>query len=553
MGKSSPQQQPLPDPKKIAQADAEANRITNITPWGSTLYLQRKPGGFPSGFGGTGGGGVQTDNAISGGYNTSPLATNDSGYIDSVPFRSLSGDPLDPLREPTHLSPAQVSQNQDIFQNLKKNSQGQYYAPGGGNYGDATLAQIAGSMGLQMAPSFDEAYYGFDGGDGSTGTGFGLAGGGGSGNNQFVDENGNLVGFDGVNIPEGYDVLGDQVVKFIESENQRKIRIAQERAAESIATGLDTRIKSLPTGEFDTSGFTDVPDYDLSQLGAAPGALTQAGLPGLLDFDISQLGDAPGMLSNAGLTSLLDPTTADRKRYEDAYMDRFNRMTDPIRNREEEQLRQSLANRGQTVGNAGFDREIELLYDAVNRGDADAISQAILAGGSEMQRDADLISRNRAQMFGERGDIFAAGEGARGNRLNELAFMGDNAARNRSTVFGERGAVVQGAEAQRAARERELLTRGNYGLAKRGQEFGEASFKRSLPWNELASAMSGSQIAMPSGMIPQVNVPNVDVAGIYGMTNAAANQRYGHQAALQASGNQALGNAASAAMMMAML
>jgi hypothetical protein len=452
MGKSTPEAPQIPDPVKTARAEAEINRISQITPTGNTLYLRRLGGGSSapnfSGSNYTGGGGGS----------------------------------------PTALSPDQQLQIDKKQRELTlKNHQG---------WGPGEEARVRQELADLKAPTYS---------------------GGGSSNASYGGS-----GFDnlGLNIPEGYDLMGDQVAMLQESPNQRAIRLAQEQASTKAAQALSMRIDALPTGEFAPSGLPDIPGYNVDDLGAAPGALNTSGLTDFNDVDLSALNDLPGIDSET------------RKRVEDAWMTRAFGLVNPQRDREEEQLRQRLANQGFATGSEGYGTEMDRFLDANNRQDTDLSAQAILAGGSELEREFGLASARRSQMFGE-----------------DTTMAGIDAAR-RAQEFGERGAVLSSAEGQRSARSLELMNASNFGLANRSSKFNEEAYKRSLPFNELAATIGGSQITPPA-QANQISTPQVG----YGQHMAAQQnaQMARYQGEMQA--NQGLqqglfglaGNAAMAA------
>jgi len=143
---------------------------------------------------------------------------------------------------------------------------------------------------------------------------------------------------------------------------------------------------------------------DQSLLGAAGSAIP--GIQNLLN----------NPLSLQGLPDLPGDVGAYRGDAEKAFYDRTAGLLNETFGRQEEQLRQRLANQGFQSGNEGFNQELGLFNQ--RRGDTfeNLARDAVLFGGQEASRQLSDQARLRSQLFGEQGAL-------RGNQFNELASL----------------------------------------------------------------------------------------------------------------------------------
>lgn len=162
-------------------------------------------------------------------------------------------------------------------------------------------------------------------------------------------------------------------------------------------------------------------------------------------------------------TSYVDDFSVDRKRVEDALMQRLA----PSLEAQSADARANLLNQGLRAGSTAYDRGI----DEVNRTATDARLATILAGGEEQSRLADL-SRNQA--------IF-------GNTAKQQNFQNVNAVRN--------------------------------------QALQEQFALRNQPLNEISALLSGSQIRDPNFV--NANMPNIPTVDYAGLVNENYNQKLG--------------------------
>lgn len=183
---------------------------------------------------------------------------------------------------------------------------------------------------------------------------------------------------------------------------------AQQNAARILAEQLAGRVGALPSGPIDLSGLPN--------------------LPGVNDF------------------------SEDASRLESATFERARGLLDPVFQREEERLRQRLANQGLPQGSEAFSGDLGVFNDKRNEAYTNAALDAVQAGRAEQSR-----------------------------------------------LFG-------------------------LGSAARGQGFQEAAYQRSLPFNELAAAISGSQIGTPNPT--QTPTAPIDVVGPYQMQQNAQMAAY---------------------------
>ena len=147
------------------------------------------------------------------------------------------------------------------------------------------------------------------------------------------------------------------------------------------------------------------------QLGLDSGLLGAAGsaLPG-----IQGLINSP--LNTQGLPALPGDVGAYRGDVEKAFYDRTAGLLNEQFTRDENRLRQTLANQGLQSGGEAFNSEFGLFNQ--RRGDtfSNLARDAVLFGGQEASRQLSDQARLRSQLFGEQGAL-------RSNQFNELAAL----------------------------------------------------------------------------------------------------------------------------------
>lgn len=212
-------------------------------------------------------------------------------------------------------------------------------------------------------------------------------------------------------------------------------------------------------------------------------------------------------LGNAGpiTTTYGTDFSQDRQRVEDALMSRIN----PRLEQDRAALDARLANQGIVPGSEAYNREI----DRFNQGATDARMQAILAGGQEQSRLADLEAQRagfqnaaQAQAFGQglTGASFAnqAAQQMFGNMMDAQAFNNQTAQQGFANQMGQY-------DAQNAARATAL---------------NEMFALRNQPINEIVALLNGSQVQSPQFNINQpASMPYVDNAALI---NQNYQQRY---------------------------
>lgn len=113
-----------------------------------------------------------------------------------------------------------------------------------------------------------------------------------------------------------------------------------------------------------------------------------------------------GPLSFDGLPSLSNDFSADRQRVEGSIYDKFDRRMSDQFGREQEDLKQYLANRGIPMGSERYNKEMEELSRRQNDARLDAQSQAIQMGGAEQQGLFNMNLAGRQQGINERSYLF---------------------------------------------------------------------------------------------------------------------------------------------------
>lgn len=249
-----------------------------------------------------------------------------------------------------------------------------------------------------------------------------------------------------------------------------------------------------------------------SAMGQAPNF---AGLPGLMGAPgIVQTAQAGQGINGVAPTpgALTQDFSADRDRTVQALMSRIA----PDQAAARARMDTGLANRGIDLGSTAYQRA----NDLQGRQENDARMSAQLAGGQEQARLQALAMQAQGQQFNQ---------GLAGAQFGNQA---------QAQQFGQ--------QAQQDQLINALLGRNAaFNNQSRTQGIEEEAYRRSLPFNELASLRSGSAVAMPnfgsyysSGTQP---APIMDAAIAQGNANSAANGQ------AQSGINAALGGAASLA------
>jgi len=298
------------------------------------------------------------------------------------------------------------------------------------------------------------------------------------------------TGTQSITAPDGtvYDVPQYSAEVALSDDAQAAVdaNIGASRNMAELARRQSRRLnKFLRGGGIDVSGLPKAGSIDAV---TAPEYSGPSGVS--LDYQ-SRIADAGDITRSYG-TDFSD----DRRRVERAMMHRMN----PQIERDRESLRTSLANQGIREGSAAYDRAMSRVGEQAN----DARIQAILAGGQEQSRLADLEARRakfenaaQAQAFGQNSAQATMANSAL-DRRNAMQFglsEADNAAQ--TDMFNAQMAMEQARTGNRQSALQELFA------------------LRNQPLNEITAAMSGSQVQQPSFVnAPGVQMDNVDQAGL---------------------------------------
>lgn len=135
------------------------------------------------------------------------------------------------------------------------------------------------------------------------------------------------------------------------------------------------------------------------------------------NFDVGGASQSLANLETGTTQPGFNQADAARQQAQDAFFQQQMALLNPQFDRQENRLRQNLANRGQPIapGTAGGD-EFGLFQDALNRSTEQASLGSVLAGNDEFARQVGLSQGVRGQLFGENSAI-------RQNQFNELASM----------------------------------------------------------------------------------------------------------------------------------
>ena len=120
--------------------------------------------------------------------------------------------------------------------------------------------------------------------------------------------------------------------------------------------------------------------------------------------------------------SLTNDFSADRQRIEDQLYDRFRQRADERYSKEQNQLEQSLAQRGISIGDRGWNRSLEQFGQNKNDAYQGAMFDAVRQGGTEQQNLWNMLLQRRQQPINEMQN-FASG--IRGPQSGQMtAFQG---------------------------------------------------------------------------------------------------------------------------------
>lgn len=317
---------------------------------------------------------------------------------------------------------------------------------------------------------------------------------------------------------------GDYVQTTALAPGQQTLFNSQNALSNNLANVANAgvgRVADAMGKPFDTSGLPALQGAPAIQQTATPGAGLTMGL------------GAGGPLTSSVATQPIAGANdfgAQRDQVVNALMSRIT----PDLQRGQDTLDTNLANKGIDLGSTAYTRAQDLQGRTAN----DAKMGAILAGGQEQSRLANLDMAANAQTFGQGLANANLGNTAQGTQFQQgLA----------SAQFGNQAQGQQfNQQSQTDAAVNALLGR-NVGIANtaRQQGISEEAYLRSLPLNELNSLRSGSQVAMPT--FGQYYSSGAQPAPIMDAAIAQGNQNNAINAQNNASTNAAVGSAAALA------
>lgn len=186
----------------------------------------------------------------------------------------------------------------------------------------------------------------------------------------------------------------------------------------------------------------------------------------------------------------------DRRRVERALMERLNRQF----RKDENALQQRLANQGIGVGSDAYQAE----YDQFGREKTDARLGAILAGGQEQSRLADL-ARDRAMFENQ----------ATGQRFGQNLAQANFTNQAQAQQFWQNARNTALTNQARESEYNSRMANANLDNSLRNQQLNERFALRNQPINEIAALLSGSQVQDPGFSVQTpAGIPTTDYAGI---------------------------------------
>lgn len=271
-------------------------------------------------------------------------------------------------------------------------------------------------------------------------------------------------------------------------------------------------------------------------------------------------GGAGFSLDTSNMPELIGINNGTRQRAEDAIYNRRTSRLDPMWGDREKALQTELYNKGLREGDEAYTKAMRDFNFGRTDAYETAMNEAIMGGGTEMQRDADLARANRGQIFTERAlpaqlsastsiananaatqasianqnaglqaqsldwqkQLGAAqfAEQQRSNDLAERFMMGDKDFANQQTLFNLNQNAANTAYNQN-------MQSAEYANRLRQQQIAEAQQQRGFSLNEMNAILNGQQVGMPG--MPQFNQAQRSESTQY---NQAAQNQY--QASLDA-------------------
>lgn len=180
--------------------------------------------------------------------------------------------------------------------------------------------------------------------------------------------------------------------------NFNKAQIAKENKGNSISK---TPNKIAKTGGVSKVNTANVQAQDLGQSTTSL-AKTGIGIAGdILNNNNFSQGFNPVLSARANSGDLLK----DRQRIEDEVFNRLTRGVDESKNREREQLSQTLNNRGIPIGSDLYNQQLQEFDKRYNTATLDARAQATAMGGDEWARSFGIGEQTRSNELAEQGTI----------------------------------------------------------------------------------------------------------------------------------------------------
>jgi ribosome assembly protein YihI (activator of Der GTPase) len=296
-------------------------------------------------------------------------------------------------------------------------------------------------------------------------------------------------------LPAGGQADAAQTQRFMDERNANRIDSVQQ--ASGLSGDFGNVQSSVPGQQYQT-GFNQGNPVQ----GSVGGQNFQTGF-----------GDAGAITRSYGTDF-----SQDRQKVEDALMSRLN----PSLERDRESLRTSLLNQGVREGSEAFDRAMNRFGEQSN----DARMQAVLAGGQEQSRMADLEARRAGFENAAQQQAYQQAQGrggfandARGQQLQADLARGQFANNATAQQFGQNQAAAGFTNQAKGQQFQTDLAGANFGNQAQAQRFGQGAVGQELS-NNAAAQNNAAQFQLAGLNTSLTNQNEASMAALRGEQDA---------------------------------
>ena len=502
MGKSRPQAPPYVDPSTLIQQDANANRITQFSPYGNLL------------FGSVGDQGQFVQGAL-------PEGGQAAAFTQETPFQSQ----LRMLQENVGLGLGNIAYQRlglPTTYSIAPGQQPMGTVPTGPN--DKPSESPLPPPNSMFEPGMVD---------------YPRAG--------IVTARVGDFPREKVGPPPGFNVDPTLPVNPTPPENQFRRVIPQQTTGFRNVDPTNPFTGPLTTGDLPNYSYQDVTNLPAfqSQLpgaGTGPTSLSTANLPAM-QSSVTGADPLQRSLDTTGLPTLPTDFEGTRRSVTQSVYNRQLGLLEPEFTMQRENLEQNLADRGLPVGGQAYNSAIYRLERQQGEQRARIAQSADVAGGQEASRLFGMASQARGQLFGEAGQQASLGNQAiqqelsnrlaqanlanqtRGQGFQERAAQGEFGLAGQQQAFGQQAANVAQQNAARQQIVADQMRRNELQNQARQAQLNERMGLRGLQFNELAALLGGPQIQQPTFFAPSA----VNTIGANQLAQQSAANAYNQQ------------------------